>query len=227
MRIPLAPKADASYYLYMSQLNPDCGVYSFVHVPTGRRYIGSSVRMSDRERFHKWHARKGTGYSFHFEMRKLGIENFTFEVVEICPSGIRFEREEFYIAFHNSVFPNGFNIIANPSAGWNYELTAAANLKRSLALKGRIKTDDERRRLSIANIGKRHSDATIQKMRLAQKGRIISESHREKLRKALTGHVLSDETKAKISASLRARGKQSKELPLSGGALNKTQCPLR
>lgn len=92
-----------------------CGVYRFVHIPSGKCYVGSGVNVYDRKRIHINSAKEGTGCYFHKSLKRLGVENFVFEVVEICEQDIKFEREKYFIKFFNSIFPNGFNICSDPT----------------------------------------------------------------------------------------------------------------
>lgn len=44
-------------------------------------------------------------------IQKYGRENFIFQVLEECPQNLLDEKEEYYINYHNSVVPNGYNIM--------------------------------------------------------------------------------------------------------------------
>ena len=61
-----------------------CGVYLITHVPTGKRYVGSSTKMEYRWEQHQ----KAPTKSYHDNPRiqaladEYGVESFTFEVLE-------------------------------------------------------------------------------------------------------------------------------------------------
>ena len=100
-----------------------CGVYCWTHIPDGRQYVGSSVDCWHRKRHHQSAARNGYGSSFNAQMAKLGPDTFTFEIIEECAEDVLREREKFHIAARNCVMPLGFNVMKDPTLGWNYTWT--------------------------------------------------------------------------------------------------------
>lgn len=92
------------------------GIYKITNNINGKCYIGKSVNIKER-----WirHRHKGKYYSesqpkkshLYHAMRKYGVENFTFEVIEECSSDKLNEREIYYISHFNSHDPNfGYNM---------------------------------------------------------------------------------------------------------------------
>ena len=81
------------------------GIYKLTNQIDGKVYIGQSVNIKDR-----WgtHIKMGLGAEtpsrnkLYSAMLKDGVENFTFEVLEECPSSQLNEREKFYIDFFSS-----------------------------------------------------------------------------------------------------------------------------
>ena len=82
------------------------------------------------------------------------------------------------------------------------------NNKIGLANKNRIISEDEKNRLRLLNLNKKHTEETKQKMSKIAKekgfglwmnGRKLSEKTRLKISEANKGHVVSNETKHKIS----------------------------
>lgn len=81
------------------------GIYKLTNQLDGKIYIGQSVNIKDR-----WgtHIKMGLGAEtpsrnkLYSAMLKDGVENFTFEVLEECPSSQLNEREKFYIDFFSS-----------------------------------------------------------------------------------------------------------------------------
>lgn len=78
----------------------------------------------------------------------------------------------------------------------------------SIALKGRVLTDEHKRRIGEARRNTKHSEETKQKMSEAKMGKILSDEHKRKLSECrkgdkhpLYGSTLSVETKQKISKS--------------------------
>lgn len=70
---------------------------------------------------------------------------------------------------------------------------------------GRPLTEDERKKISVANTGRHPSDETRKKLSESHKGKKWSEESRQKLSKSLMGHSISEETKRKISEAHKRR----------------------
>lgn len=83
------------------------GIYKITNTTNGRMYIGQAVDIATRW---KEHCKSGlgigsTGYltnKFYKALHDTGIENFTFEVLEICLKEELNDKEFFWIDFHNA-----------------------------------------------------------------------------------------------------------------------------
>ena len=75
------------------------GIYKITHIDSGKCYIGQSTDIAERWR---QHIKRGIGADpptqnkLYPAMLELGAENFTFEIVEECPSAQLTEREKYY-----------------------------------------------------------------------------------------------------------------------------------
>lgn len=92
------------------------GIYKFTNKLTGESYIGQSKNIQKRYNEHKSRydlfgdKDKSTENTyFHQMLRHYGFHNFDFEILEECDAEKLNEREIYYIAFHNSLYPNGYN----------------------------------------------------------------------------------------------------------------------
>lgn len=89
-----------------------CGIYKITENSTGRAYIGQSSDIRNRWANHLKTALGVDGGAahtrFHDALGDIGLENFTFELLEDCPKDKLNEREKYYINFYQS---NDF--------GWN------------------------------------------------------------------------------------------------------------
>ena len=90
------------------------GIYKFENLINGHKYIGQSV---DIERRYKDHIMRATNdfssnseYNsiLHQAIRKYGIENFSFEIIEQCSKKDLDKKEIYWIQYYNS-FHNGCN----------------------------------------------------------------------------------------------------------------------
>lgn len=90
------------------------GIYKFENLVNGKKYIGQSVNIERRYKDHIVRAKNNfinnTEYdsSLHKAMRKYGINNFSFEILEECEKIELNEKERYWIAHYNS-YHKGYN----------------------------------------------------------------------------------------------------------------------
>ena len=88
-----------------------CGIYKITDINDMKCYVGQSVDIANR---FTQHCRCGCGIKtpkdnkLYAAMLKEGLDQFTFEIVEICPQKELNEKEKYYIDVYNSV-NYGFN----------------------------------------------------------------------------------------------------------------------
>lgn len=91
------------------------GIYKIINNINGKIYIGQSINISKRIYEHKYKAfcKEDISYNsaIHSSLRKYGIENFTFEIIEECLIEELDEKEKYYIEYFNTISPNGYNIL--------------------------------------------------------------------------------------------------------------------
>lgn len=91
------------------------GIYKFENNITHNIYIGQSINIERRYKDHlsrAKHNHKGNNeYNtpLHRAIRKYGIENFTFSIIEECNKDILNDKEQYWISFYDS-FENGYNL---------------------------------------------------------------------------------------------------------------------
>lgn len=80
------------------------GIYKITNVNNQKVYIGKTVKFLDRWRTH---AKRGCGIErirgqLYDAMFREGLENFTFEIVEVCDKEVQSEREKYWTEFYGS-----------------------------------------------------------------------------------------------------------------------------
>jgi group I intron endonuclease len=125
------------------------GIYSIVHIESGKLYIGSALLFYKRWSEHKINLLRNRHPNKRLQnsWNKYGEDAFKFEVIEIIDNPtkeILEQREQYWIDYHNS---------ANRKIGFNI------------------------RKIAISNLGFKHSEETKQKMRLAHLGKKQSLEH--------------------------------------------------
>ena len=87
------------------------GIYKITNLDNNKVYIGQAVNIAERLRTH---IKAGIGIDptnseLYKDMKKIGVENFTFEILEACPPSMLNDKEKFWISFyHGQDF--GYNI---------------------------------------------------------------------------------------------------------------------
>ena len=89
-----------------------CGIYKITNKINNKCYIGQSVCIERRWRWHKnnYKNKNEPSYDKHFyrSIRKYGLENFNFEILEKCNQDELNKKELYWIAYYNS-YCNGYN----------------------------------------------------------------------------------------------------------------------
>lgn len=166
------------------------GIYCIRQLSTGRKYIGSAIRLRNRYRDHKYALLN----SYHTNSRlqnaydASGWNDFSFEVLEVVTDELLLHpREQWYLD----------NVI-----DWGTDF----NIRRDTS----ALTPDIRRSMGKSQLGKKASDETRRKKSLALKGviRNISDEERKRRsdaaremnrRRKESGWTLSEDARAKKS----------------------------
>ena len=81
------------------------GIYKITHIDSGKCYVGQAANIADRW---KQHCKRGVGAEdwtrnkLYPAMYSLGVENFTFEVIEECERSELNEREDYWQEFFHA-----------------------------------------------------------------------------------------------------------------------------
>lgn len=81
--------------------NTNCGIYKITNNINGHSYIGKSTNISHRWIEHKCHS-KTDDCALYRAMRKYGVENFSFEVIQYALPDELEELEQYYIELYNT-----------------------------------------------------------------------------------------------------------------------------
>lgn len=91
------------------------GIYKITNLVNGKFYIGQSINIENRWKKHKQISNQENSpcynYPLYRSIRKYGIDNFSFEIIEICEKKDLNDREIYWIYTLNSTNKNiGYNI---------------------------------------------------------------------------------------------------------------------
>lgn len=111
------------------------GIYKITNLINQKTYIGQSINIEQRWREHKNHAfcigHQTYQRPLYCAMRKYGLDNFNFEVIELCDKSQLNEREQYWILFYHSLInENGYNLIlSNQTANHQNQIVKQYDLK--------------------------------------------------------------------------------------------------
>lgn len=175
-------------------------IYKITNLITGKVYIGQT-KHSIEKRF-KEHIRtsfsddRPHGY-IHKSIRKYGIENFSVEQIDSAKSFDEMnEKECYWITQENSLSPNGYNLVGG---GNGKGISEETRKKLRDANIGKKLSENGRQALIKANTGRIQTEETKEKIRAANVGKYVSEETRKRIGDGNRGKVMSEEAKDKIS----------------------------
>lgn len=129
------------------------GVYMWTHINSGKRYIGSSLNLSQRlvKYFSKaclLYEIKRSNSGIYRAILKYGISSFTFGIMEYCERHNLIEREQFYI---DNVKPE-YNVLrfAGNRAGFIHK-ESSKELQRISRLGSKF-SEETKLRMSFASV---------------------------------------------------------------------------
>lgn len=196
-------------------------VYVIRNAVNGKVYVGQTKNATGRKAGHWYGAAHGARSHLYDSMRKHGIENFSFEILEECEVAEVDDRERFWIAHFGS---------CDPQKGYNKEtgghalkqLTPETRAKISESLSRVVFTAERCANISRSRMGKpilkgrrENNPVKSQRISAALTGRSLSTEHRRAVSEGLKAHMArrgewhpTQEAIARMSVAQREVGKR-------------------
>lgn len=178
-------------------------IYGILNTVNGKLYIGQSRNLEKR-----WKAeKKAEGVNKHLKMsmKKYGLDNFHFFILEECEVKDLNNRERFYIKLYHTFNPEfGYNKTSGGDTSFEYYPVCL--------------TDEQRKKISKkayerwANMPDEKRKEISEKLRKANLGKKLSKEHKEKIKNSGKGLKRKAGTGKNISeAKIEANRKKAKE----------------
>jgi group I intron endonuclease len=170
-------------------------VYLIRNKLSGKCYVGVSVNIHSRWRQHKyWAKNKKVVSKITNSIKKHGVENFEFSVIELCEKDFFDEKERYWISKYNSV-ENGYNLTYGGSV--RKIVSEETKEKMSKSRLGVPKSESHKNKIAEVN-GSRESREKFSKLNL---GRKLSDETRKKMSESKKGFRHTEEAKKKMGAA--------------------------
>jgi group I intron endonuclease len=147
-------------------------IYRITNIINGKQYIGQTRAKPSR----RWTIHKGNSIKHrslvNLAIKKYGESNFVFEVIDEAHSLDELDQKEcFYIVLFNSLAPNGYNIESGgQSPKFSEESKRKMRISQNKRTDKRFCSNETRKKISLAQIGKIISETTKKKQSEKRKG---------------------------------------------------------
>ena len=139
------------------------GIYKITS-PSNKIYIGKSINIEERINSYKYVSRRKSQHKLNNSIKKYGIENHIFEIIEECILECLDEREIYWISYYDCV-EKGLNLKHGGEGG--------------------IQSQEIKDKKSKSMLGKKASLETKQKMSQSKKGHsMYNEVWRQKMKES-------------------------------------------
>lgn len=197
------------------------GIIYMYKSPSGKYYIGQTIRPKFRKNEHVSRAFNGSELPFHRAIRKYGIDSFEYSILcrITCSntktlSEILNNLEQYYIIKYNSKVPTGYNVTEGGEGNLGIVLSEETKYKMSLSKIGHKCSANTKKKMSRWQVGKKLSEDTKNKIRNSHVGKVCNK--RPCCQYTLDGEFISEYSSIKEAAEVNNISKVSISLVLSG-----------
>jgi len=149
-----------------------------------KKYVGKTEQSSPIKRWrrHIYDSFNGSECYLHRSMRRNGVDNFHFQIIDCCnnPDELN-EMEIEYISEFNTYYGEGYNSTLGGEGCSGRVMSDETKKKISQKAKNRTISTEHRKKITEKLKGRKVSDETKQKMSVSHKGKKLSKEHIIKL----------------------------------------------
>ena len=156
------------------------GIYKITNLVNNKFYIGSSsYNVYNRINVHKRLLKQNKHENSYLQKsyNKHGLNNFNFEIVELCEPLLCLEREQYYLDFFKCYNRDiGYNINKKSNSRLGCILSQETKDKISNSHKGKIISNETKRKLSISRNNRKIPKEIIEKIRKSNFKKVLQYS---------------------------------------------------
>jgi group I intron endonuclease len=172
------------------------GIYKIIS-PNGKTYVGKSINIEERFKSYQYEGRRKNQLKLNNSIKKYGLENHVFELLEECSEFDLNKREIYWIDKLDTV-KNGLNLMYGGQGG---KQSQEVKDKKSKTMTGRKASEETKQKMSQAK--KNHPMYTDQWRQQISKANIGGTSSKPVLQFTLDGIFLKEwSSKAEASKAL-------------------------
>lgn len=143
-----------------------CGIYKITS-PSNRVYIGQSENIHKRWKGYNCESAVKGQIRIYQSLKKYGVENHIFEIIEECEFLDLNKRERYWQDFYDVLGPKGMNCYLTETDELPRKFSKERNLKISKATKGRKRSPETIAKIAAKSRGRKRTE----EQRLAMIGR--------------------------------------------------------
>lgn len=178
-------------------------IYGIENIINGKLYIGSAVDYKNRRRQHQYTLGKNTHKNKKLQnsWNKYGDKNFIFHVIEpVGDTENLIKREQYWIDFYRTLLGDKFLYNMNPLATSNIGVKMSELSKKRMSVakigsKLGPRPDYVKKKISQANMGKRHPPHIIDIIAGKNRGKLHTAEHKNKISLSLKNRIFTEEEK--------------------------------
>lgn len=182
-------------------------IYIIKNLLNNKVYVGQTKNPTRRWQQHQYDCfvKNETWTRLYYSMRKHGVNNFLYSIVEECDVQDIDQAEIHWIATLKTTDRSiGYN--QDNGGGANRIVSEETRIKIGNAIRGKTHSKETKMKISIANSGKKRSEESKIKQSISNIGRTHTKETKEKISKSHKGMKLpphTDEAKQKMSQQRR------------------------
>lgn len=152
-------------------------IYCITNIQTNKKYIGKALHVLNKKRpqkhgaFARWKRHiQNSGGAIGNAIKKYKPRNFVVQVLCVCKTENEDEMEKYFIKEHNTIVPNGYNIVEGGNGNHNISHGERHHFY------GTTFSDEYKQKLSEAHSGEKNHNY----------GKIFTDEHKKNLGKSIS-----------------------------------------